>query len=223
MPSPLLKAGIVQLDPITGAVLRVITLQYTPETLSRTLQVQAASQGGDRSEALRLTGPPRETYKLDAEIDATDQLEFPAANRTAVEHGIYPQLAALEMLVYPPSSRLQENDRLAAAGILEIAPVEAPLTVFVWSRHRVLPVRLTEFSIAEEFFDANLNPIRAKVSLGLEVLGVIDLPFGDRGASLSMAHHRRLERLAARVSGGALGDLGIGVEALDVESSGNGA
>jgi Contractile injection system tube protein len=211
----LIKAGIVLLNPDTGVVERVITLQYNPETLSRTLQMQSASQGGDRSEALRLTGPPIETYKLEAEIDATDQLEFPDQNRTTVEHGIYPQLAALEMLVYPPSERLQENARLADAGMLEIVPVEAPLTLFVWSKNRVLPVRLTEFSITEEFFDPVLNPIRAKVSVGFQVLSINDLPFAHRGASLFMAHHRRLERLAKLPKGGTLGDLGITEAALE--------
>jgi len=211
----LTKGGIVLMDPDTGVVLRVISLQYNSETLSRTLQVQGAGEGGDRSEALRLTGPPKETYKLEAEIDATDQLEFPDQNRTTMEHGIYPQLAALETLIYPPSERLQANDQRAAAGMLEIVPAEAPLTLFVWSRHRVLPVRLTEFSITEEFFDPALNPLRAKVSLGFLVLSVNDLPFEHRGASLYMAHHRRLERLAGMVSGGALGDLGITEAALE--------
>ena len=66
------------IDPRSSAVQRVITLQYNPDTLSRTLQTQsvsAASEGGNRSEALRLKGPPIETIKLDAEIDATDQME----------------------------------------------------------------------------------------------------------------------------------------------------
>jgi len=70
----LLKGGIVLLDPDTGAVQRIIALQYNPNTLTRTLQPQAIKESGDRSEALRLTGPPVETIKVDAEIDATDQM-----------------------------------------------------------------------------------------------------------------------------------------------------
>src|SRR5688500_14588971 len=118
----LVKGGIVLLDPITGALQRVIALQYNPETLTRSLQMQALGpDAGDRLEALRLKGPPIETIKLDAELDATDQLEFPDANPDAVEFGIHPQLAALEMLVYPPSGQLQANYRAAKAGTLEIA------------------------------------------------------------------------------------------------------
>jgi hypothetical protein len=43
--------------------------------------------------------------------------------------------------------------------------MQAPLALFVWSQHRILPVRVTDFSITEEAFDPALNPIRAKVSL----------------------------------------------------------
>ncbi|HNL15165.1 MAG TPA: hypothetical protein PKJ92_15365, partial [Accumulibacter sp.] len=71
----LLKGGIVLIDPATAQVQRIIALQYNPESLSRTLQVQGVSEGGDRSEALRLKGPAVETIKLDAEIDATDDME----------------------------------------------------------------------------------------------------------------------------------------------------
>ncbi len=205
-----LKGGIVLLDPDTAAVQRVIALQYNAERLTRSLQVQGAGEGGDRLEALRLKGPPIETIRLEAEIDAADQLEFPKQNRLTVESGIQPQLAALETVVYPSSTQVQTNDQLADFGTLEIVPVEAPLTLLVWSRSRVLPVRITEFSIVEEAFDPALNPIRATVTLGLRVLTANDLGPGSRGASLFMAYHRRKEQLAAANGNAALSVLGIG-------------
>jgi hypothetical protein len=207
----LLKGGIVLIDPVTSAVQRVIALQYNPDTLSRTLQVRGAgAEGGDRSEALRLTGPPVETIKLDAEIDAADQMEFPDQNPATREFGIHPQLAALETLVYPASGQLQANDGLARAGTLEILPMETPLTLFVWSKQRVVPVRLTDFSITEEAFDPLLNPIRAKVSLGLRTLSVDDLGFSHKGGSLFMSYLQQKEALAAKSPGGVLQTLGIG-------------
>lgn len=209
----LLKGGIVLIDPETSAVQRIISLQYNPETLSRTLQVQGVgTEGADRSEALRLKGPPIETIKLDAEIDATDQLEFPnqKQNRNAVEVGIHPQLAALEMLIYPRSSQLLDNNNLAQSGSLEIAPMETPLPLFVWSKNRIIPVRITDFSVTEEFFDTSLNPIRAKVSLGMRVLSVNDLGFDHKGGQLYLAYHQQKEKLAGLSKGGAFGDLGIG-------------
>jgi hypothetical protein len=206
----LLKGGIVLIDPTTSAVQRIIALQYNPDTISRTLQPQAVKEGGDRSEALRLTGPPAETIKLDAEIDATDQLEFPDQNQTAIEVGIFPQLAALETLIYPTSRQIQSNNSLAWSGTLEIIPMESPLTLFVWSKQRVIPVRITDFSITEEAFDVNLNPIRAKVSLGLRVLSVDDLGFNAKGGSLFMIYQQQKEALAAMSQSGSLSRLGIG-------------
>lgn len=41
----LLKGGIVLIDPATAQVQRIIALQYNPESLSRTLQVQGAGEG----------------------------------------------------------------------------------------------------------------------------------------------------------------------------------
>jgi hypothetical protein len=206
----LAKAGLVLIDPVSAALLRVIALQYNPESLTRSLQVRGtAGEVGDRTEALRLTGPPVETIKLDAEIDAADQLEFPDQNPTAVEVGLHAHLAALETIIYPSSGELQENDRLARQGTLEIVPMEAPLSLFVWSKSRVLPVRLTDFSVTEQAFDAQLNPILAKVSLSMTVLSVNDLTFNHRGAGIFMAYQRQKESLAAREKSAPLTVLGI--------------
>jgi hypothetical protein len=206
----LLKGGIVLIDPDTSAVQQIIALQYNPDKLSRTLKGQTIGEDSDRSQALRLKGPPIETYKLDAEIDAADQMEFPDQHQEVKEHGITPVLSALESIVYPESSKLQANNSLAATGTLEIAPTEAPLMLFVWSKNRVIPVRLTDFSITEEAFDPNLNPIRAKVSLGMRVLSVDDLGFDHKGGSLYMAYHQQKEQLAKKFKPGELKTLGIG-------------
>jgi hypothetical protein len=208
----ILKSGLVPLDPVTSAVLssRMIVLQYNPDSLSRTLQVQATgADGHDFSEALRLKGPAVETLKLEAEIDATDQLELPDENQTAVQLGLFPQLALLETLVYPSSTQLQSNDSALDSGELEIIPMEAPLTLFVWSTSRVLPVRITELSITEEAFDVALNPIRAKVSIGMRVLSVDDLGFANKGGSLFMSYLRRKEQMAGRGPGATLSQFGL--------------
>lgn len=208
----ILKGGIVLLDPTTGQVQRIIVLQYNPDTLTRSLQVQAVSEGSDRSEALRLKGPPVETFKVEAEIDATDQLETAQVdnNRTVIDHGIHPQISVLEAIVYPKSSEAQANFTLSQKGTLEIMPMEAPLTLFVWSSKRILPVRLTEFSVTEEAFDTKLNPIRAKVSLGMRTLSYDDLGFATKGGSLFLAYQQQKERMAALSAAGTFGALGIG-------------
>ena len=208
----ILKGGLVLIDPESARVLRIIALQYNPESLSRSLQIQSAGgEGGNRSEPMRFKGPAVETIKLEADIDAADQLEFPDQNRTVVEHGIQPQLAALELLAHPSSAQLFEVDRQLGSGTLEIAPMEAPLILFVWGKDRIVPVRLTDFSVTEEAFDPALNPIRAKVSLGLRVLSVDDLGFAHKGGGLFMTYLAAKEQLAAKAAGSlaALGIAGI--------------
>lgn len=207
----LVRGGIVLADPSSATVQQVIVMQYNPDTLTRTLQPQAAgTDAGDRVEVLRLKGPAVEMIKLEAEIDATDQLEQPEQYPSVVASGIQPQLAALETIVYPPSPTLQGNKTLALAGILEIIPAEAPLTLFIWSKSRVVPVRISEFSITEEAFDPALNPIRAKVSLGMRVLSTSDFGFEDQGSSIYLAYQQEKERLAASAPSGSLAALGIG-------------
>ncbi|HEX4004731.1 MAG TPA: hypothetical protein VHX60_01020 [Acidobacteriaceae bacterium] len=208
----LVKGGIVTMDPDTSALQGVIALQYNPDTLTRTLQIQAVPGGQDgvRVDALRLRGPAIETIKIEAELDATDQLEFPTQNPITVKYGLQPQLAQLEMLVNPTVETLEADDAMANAGTLEIIPLEQPLTLFVWSASRVVPVRLTDFSITEEAFDVNLNPIRAKVSLGMRVLNVDDLGFDHPGGRIFMTYLSNKENLAAQAGNAAITVLGLG-------------
>jgi hypothetical protein len=207
----LIKGGLVLVEPLDGTVKKVIALQYNPDALSRTLQLQGAGgEGGDQLEALRLKGPPIETLKLEAELDLTDQLEFPEQHPSALESGILPRLSVLETIAYPSTDELRATDLLARSGAIEVAPALAPLTLFVWSQHRIIPVRITEFTIVEEAFDARLNPIRAKVSLGMRVLSVNDLGFTSRGGSLYLAYQAAKERLAAAFVPSDLETLDIG-------------
>ncbi|MEL6159464.1 MAG: hypothetical protein AAFR18_09625 [Cyanobacteria bacterium J06627_32] len=180
-----LKGAIVAL-PLPNPIPQVIAFQYNPVTLSRSLQVQAVEGDSNTSEALRLEGAPVEEIKLEVEFDATDQLE--TADKTAVEQGIYPQLSALETLIYPSSTLVISNQILLSLGTIQIAPPQAPLTLFIWGKKRILPIRLTEFSITEEAHDINLNPIRAKVSLGMRVLSYNDLSVTNPGYHLFLSH-----------------------------------
>jgi hypothetical protein len=189
-----LKGAIVGVS-LTNPVPSVIVFQYNPDTLTRTIKPRAPGGDGARSEALRLTGPPEETIKVDVDIDATDQLE--KSDGTAAAVGIYPQLSALEMLAYPSSAIVIANTVLLATGTIEIIPPDAPLTLFIWGAKRILPVRITDFSITEEAHDQALNPIRAKVGLGLRVLSYNDLSITDPGYYIFMAHQIVKETLSA--------------------------
>lgn len=203
------RAGFVFLDPLLGTPVKAIAFQFNPDTLTRTLQPQTiGSEPGDRLEALRLKGPPHETIRFNAEFDATDQLDHPDQNAREATEGIGPALAALELSMYPTVQQLLTEDRLAGLGMIEIAPAESPLTVLVLGRKRVLPVRITDFSVTEEAFSTALDPIRAKVSISVRVLTVDDLGFGHKGGQLYLRYHRQKDRWAALITNSAA-DLGL--------------
>jgi hypothetical protein len=195
--SPLVRPGaIMSLDPVTGIPLSTIVLQYNPDTLTRSLKPQAVGEEPDRSEILRLKGPPIETIKCEIEIDASDQLA--AADPVAISLGIQPQLSALELLVYPATSVLLANEALSLIGTVEILPMDSALTVFAWSQQRITPVRVTDLDITEEFFDPKLNPIRAKVSLTMRVLSVTDVGFLTPAGALYLAYQSAKESMAGQ-------------------------
>ena len=189
-----MKGAIVGID-MFSPVPSAIVFQYNPDTMTRTLQAQASGEGGARSEVTRLKGAPVETIKIDVEIDATDQLEKADGLTTAT--GIYPQLSALEMLIYPKSAQVIANTVLMALGTLEIIPPMGPLTLLIWGLKRVLPVRLTEFTITEEAHDVSLNPIRARVSLGMRVLSYNDLSITNPAYYVFLTHQKVMESMAA--------------------------
>lgn len=197
----LLKGALVTAE--LGALPAVIAFQYNPATLTRSLEPQMMGAGsGAAPEAMRIKGAPNETITVEVEVDAADQLERGALG--AVTSGVYPQLAALEMLVYPPSALVITNAALLAAGTIEVAPPMAPLTLFIWGPRRVLPVRVSSFSVTEESFDPNLSPTRAKVSLGLRVLSYNDLPLTHPGYHLFLAHQVVKESMAVAATGSSL-------------------
>ena len=201
-----LKGGIVLVDPDSFAVVPngIILLQYNPDTLTRSLKIKGIEEGGDRSEALRLTGPAVETIKLDAEIDATDQLETGAKRghgNTASRRNWRPSRRSS----IPTARRCRTTTAIPTGHAGDRADDDAADPVRV-ERARIVPVRITEFSITEEAFDPALNPMRAKVSLGC-ACSDRRLFFRDKGGSLYMTYQRQKETLAR--SGGTFGALGI--------------
>ena len=178
----------------TGIPLSTIDFEYNPETIKRSLQPQSVGDQPDRTEVLRLKGPPIETISCEIEIDATDLLA--AQDPVTMRYGIAPQLSTLELLVYPSSAVLIANEVLSLVGTIEILPMSSNLTLFAWGTNRVTPVRLTGIEITEEAFDPLLNPIRAKVSLSMRVLNVNDVGFLTPAGALYMAYQIGKESMA---------------------------
>jgi hypothetical protein len=215
--SPRTSRGALVAVDATGPV-GAVGFQYNPDEMTRTLQARTAASGAGTgpatNEALRLSGAPIETITLNVEIDAADQLA--SGDPLAAELGIYPQLSALEMLVYPPSAVVTSNTGLALSGSIELVAPEAPLTVLVWGSQRVVPVRLTQFSITEQAYDPQLNPIRARVQLGLRVLSYSDLPAANAGHHIFLAHQVAKEAMAARGAAAGVVQAGFNVGAASL-------
>jgi hypothetical protein len=177
----ILKGALVAYESqMLGPVPNIIVFQYNAEQLSRSLAHrtpprEAGSVGAAKEEVQRVMGPPVETITLSVELDAADQHEEPTNHPHVASHGLHPALAALELLLYPSSAQVLLNKSLAQAGSAQICPSDIPLVLFVWGPSRVVPVKLTSFSITEEAFDRSLNPVRAKVELGMQVLTYMEL------------------------------------------------
>lgn len=198
------KGALIGLDPINPRA-SVVVFQYNPETVTRRLTANTGQAGGAEREQLRLTGPPEENVSFDIDIDAVDQLA--AGDPTAQRQGVAPVLASLELLLYPKSALVVANAALSLLGLVEVVPPEVPLALLVWSPTRVLPVRLTDFSITEQAFDQALNPIQAKVSLSLRVLNYDDLGLASAGGALFLAHQIAKEDMATVNGANALGSF----------------
>jgi hypothetical protein len=189
----LIKGALIGVD-LFNPLASVVVFQYNPDTMTRRLEPRSAGGDGERGEAFRLAGPPKETITVSVDIDATDQLE--QAHPLAVASGVGPTLAALEMMLYPKSAVVIANTVLAAIGTTEVIPAEGPMILFVWGPTRVLPVRLTGLTITEEAYDTLLNPTRAKAELSLTVLSYSDLKITSAGNALFMVHQITKEILA---------------------------
>jgi len=197
-----LKGALVAFESqFLGPIPNIIVFQYNPEQLNRTLAHRSApaepsNVGAAREDVQRVLGPPVETITLSVELDAADQLDEPLTHPHLVAFGLHPALAALELLLYPSSAQALLNRTLARAGTAQICPADVPLVLFVWGPSRVLPVRLTSFSVTEEAFDTRLNPIRAKVELGLRVLTYMELQDTSLGYTAYLATQIQKEVLA---------------------------
>lgn len=189
----LVKGAIVGLDKLSPLA-SVVVFQYNPESLTRSLKALTAGEDSDKGEVLRLKGPPEETISIKIEIDAADQLE--KGQPLATTMGIYPQLATLEMLLYPKAAYVIANEVLAKLGMIEVIPPEAPLALFTWGVKRVLPVRITGLEITEKQHDPNLNPVLAEVSLSMKVLTYEELGLASPGGALYLAHQLAKEAMA---------------------------
>jgi len=208
----LLKGALVEFsERFLGPIPNVIVFQYNPESLTRSLTVwqppegdaEGAGAGGATERSTAQPSDPPETFTLDLVLDATDDLERGDVVATAT--GVADRIAALELLLYPTEQSLAGQllgsitaslggggggGVSASLGGDASAPAgrgTVPIVLFIWGPGRIVPVRLTTFSVEEQAFSPTLYPIRAKVSVGLKVLTPADLESYPAGLSKEIA------------------------------------
>ncbi len=189
----LMKGAIVGLDPM-NPLASVIIFQYNPHTLTRELTPKSGQATSNKKEPFKLSGAAEESITVDMEIDAADQME--TGDGIAEEMGIYPQLSALEMLLYPKSAFVIANTIMAALGTLEVFPPDPPMTLFIWGYKRIVPVKMTSYTITETYHDSNLNPIQATANVKMKVLTYSDLSMAHPGYYVSLANQITKEVMA---------------------------
>jgi hypothetical protein len=205
----LLKGALIEFsERFIGPIPNVIVFQYNPETMTRALEVWSQGGGGESAAANETSHTaqpfdPPETFTLALELDAADALEKPESHPVAFISGVADRIAAMEMLLYPQGDSLLGGLMGSISGSLggasvsgalggasSIQPVPrgtVPVVLFAWGPGRIVPVRVTTFSVEEQAYSPLLYPIRAKVSIGLKILTPKDFPTCHRKLSEDLA------------------------------------
>jgi hypothetical protein len=186
----LLKGAIIQFSaPLFVPIPNIVVFQYNPESMTRSLTPWAPPTNeqtkNDPKVEDNLAQPydPVETFNVTLELDAADDLENALAHPVTVVSGIADRIAALETLLYPsvsslPAGSISVSLNVGAGGLSASASVatvkaerlQVPIILFFFGPGRIVPVRITTFSVDEQAYSPLLYPLRAKVSLGLKVL-----------------------------------------------------
>jgi hypothetical protein len=201
----LLKGALIQFSaPLLIPIPNIIIFQYNPETMNRTLTPWAPPARDEHGNidpkiAATLAQPydPQETFNLTLELDAADALEEPARHPIGVIAGVADRIAAMEMLLYPPGDStlggLLSGSLSVSSGKVSLSESEreavvakrksVPIVLFFWGPGRIVPVRIISFSVDEQAFSPTLYPIRATVTIGLQILDAITLK--DDGSAVA--------------------------------------
>lgn len=176
--APLRKGALVQIfEGVVGLGLpNIVLFQYNPQKITHSItpynpyEVDKAGRGA-QGPMVQPYDPPQ-SFSLSLELDASDDME--QDSKVAIRWGVADRLAALKKLNYASKGLL--GDLLQSAKLLAGDPhckVErstVPIVLFIWGPGRVLPIRVTSFSVEETLYTPKLFPLHATVSLGLEVL-----------------------------------------------------
>jgi hypothetical protein len=168
-----LKGAFINIGAgLLGALPNVVVFQFNPDRVTRTpslAQKPSPPDGSGKRPATQQPDNPAESISFTLRLDANDQLA--QASPVAATSGILPTLSALELLMVPKSGLSIDLFSLSGdSKPYKLPPLTLPSILFFWGPWRILPVSLVSLSITETEYDPLLNPVRAEVSVSLEVL-----------------------------------------------------
>lgn len=199
---PALKGAFVKLDAdLLGGLPDIIVFQFNPDSVSRTPSLVDRStydpSTGDRN-PLSQPFPPTESISFSLRLDATDQLA--ESSLVAAASGVLPTLSALELLLYPKTSLASQLFSGGGPDAYLIDTAKIPTVLFFWGAWRILPVQIQSLSISETDFDQLLNPVRAEVSVTLQVLTTQDLTDKDDIAYKAYRYTQKAKEAMAAIN-----------------------
>ena len=173
----------------------LILFQYNPETMTHTWTPAktggANAPGQSPSNPLAITGPPEESFSFNLAMDAGDTIADGSAVTAGLAElsGVYPRLAALEMLLFPtaPPGGGLVGAVSSALGLgggpppgTAVPASQLPTVLFVWGPGRIAAVRVTTLTITEKIYDGTLlTPTHAEAQISLKVLTPPELQYVD--------------------------------------------
>jgi hypothetical protein len=156
------RGGFIIYDPAEKQK-RVIPFRFNPESLTRTIAVQAGQSGGGVQGAQARSSPGgagaaaapaaaaggdqtggtlKETFSVVIRLDLADREKRPTTFHE--EDGIAPEIAAIEDLLYPAEV---ESDKPSDGTQGVRVGAARPTVLFVWGVNRVVPVRIASLKI----------------------------------------------------------------------------
>src|SRR6266567_1433695 len=169
-----LKGAFINLGAgLLGALPNIVVFQFNPDRITRTpslVHPPRKMDGSGKRPASPQPDEPSQSISFSLRIDATDQLA--QSNPIATASGILPTLSAIELLMVPKSSLSIDLFGLSGSSgkPYQLPPLNLPTILFFWGPFRILPVTITNLSITETEYDTLLNPVRAEISVTLNVL-----------------------------------------------------
>jgi hypothetical protein len=201
-----LRGALVSfMDAFPVPIPNVIVFQYNPETMTHGWAPASASAhiSSASGHPLAITGEPEENFSFTLAMNSNDTIADgdPVSQSQAELSGVYPRLAALEMLLFPaspPGGALVGSVSAALAsaggssGPTRVVPAATlPVVFFVFGPGRIVNVRVASLSITEKLYDPKLlNPVYVEAQISLRVLAKEELQYitGSLGSVAAAAY-----------------------------------